>query len=167
MRSRTHVAVLAVVLLAAGCKQADNTVTKASGPEPAADPAAVQAAIDGANNSFMTALQRGDTAAATVNYTDDAVVMMPGEEAWIGPAVHQKMVEFMKQFTIKDPKFIKGDLLLSGDLAVERGGFEWTLVPKTGKPVQDKGKYLTVWQKQPDGSWKIVRDINNSSRPVM
>ena len=27
------------------------------------------------------------------------------------------------------------------------------------------GKYLTVWKHQPDGSWKIIRDINNSDQP--
>jgi ketosteroid isomerase-like protein len=26
----------------------------------------------------------------------------------------------------------------------------------------DSGKYLTVWQKQADGGWKIIRDINNT-----
>jgi len=28
--------------------------------------------------------------------------------------------------------------------------------------MEDKGKYLTVWQRQGDGSWKVVRDINNA-----
>ena len=34
------------------------------------------------------------------------------------------------------------------------------------QPVKDKGKYLTVWKHQPDGTWKIVRDINNSDLPA-
>jgi len=37
-----------------------------------------------------------------------------------------------------------------------------TVTPKGGKLTHDKGKYLTVWKKQADGSWKIYRDINNS-----
>jgi hypothetical protein len=46
-------------------------------------------------------------------------------------------------------------------------GREWTLVPKTaqGEEMTTKGKYLTVWKQQADGSWKIVRDINNSDEP--
>ena len=51
------------------------------------------------------------------------------------------------------------------DLAVETGAYELTLQPKSGPVIQDKGKYLTVWKRQTDGSWRIVRDINNSDLP--
>ena len=34
--------------------------------------------------------------------------------------------------------------------------------PKTKKPMTDKGKYLTVYAKQTDGSWKAVADTYNS-----
>jgi ketosteroid isomerase-like protein len=34
--------------------------------------------------------------------------------------------------------------------------------PKTKKPVTDKGKYLMVYTKQADGSWKVVADTMNS-----
>jgi ketosteroid isomerase-like protein len=35
-----------------------------------------------------------------------------------------------------------------------------------GKPVNDKGKYVTVYGKQPDGKWKVVVDIFNSDLPA-
>ena len=41
-----------------------------------------------------------------------------------------------------------------------------TIQPKSGKPVQDRGKFLTVWKKQPDGSYKAIRDIFNSDLPA-
>jgi ketosteroid isomerase-like protein len=34
-----------------------------------------------------------------------------------------------------------------------------------GKTVSDKGKYLIVWKKHADGSWKVLFDISNSDRP--
>jgi ketosteroid isomerase-like protein len=37
---------------------------------------------------------------------------------------------------------------------------------KAGPEIKDKGKYLTAWQRQSDGGWKIVRDINNSDLPA-
>ena len=39
--------------------------------------------------------------------------------------------------------------------------------PKNPKSATtDKGKYLTVFKKQPDGSWKAVADMINSDLPL-
>jgi ketosteroid isomerase-like protein len=35
----------------------------------------------------------------------------------------------------------------------------------TGKTVSDKGKYVTVWKKQKDGSWKVLLDVFNTDLP--
>jgi ketosteroid isomerase-like protein len=51
---------------------------------------------------------------------------------------------------------------LGGDLAVETGAFSMTTTMKNGKPITEQGKYLTVWKRQTDGAWKIIRDINNA-----
>lgn len=39
--------------------------------------------------------------------------------------------------------------------------------PKSKKIMQESGKYLTVYAKQADGSWKIVDDINNPDAPAV
>jgi len=33
------------------------------------------------------------------------------------------------------------------------------------QPVVDNGKYLTVWKKQADGSWKVLFDMFNTDMP--
>jgi hypothetical protein len=30
----------------------------------------------------------------------------------------------------------------------------------------ERGKYLTIWHKQADGTWKVVRDMFNSDLPL-
>jgi ketosteroid isomerase-like protein len=35
-----------------------------------------------------------------------------------------------------------------------------------GSPMKDSGKYMTVWRKQADGSWKVVADMFNTNMPM-
>ncbi len=84
---------------------------------------------------------------------------MPSSEVMHG------FVEMMAAGTITDMKATTNDLMVAGDLAVETGSYQLTMVPKKGKPTPEKGKYLTVWKRQPDGTWKIVRDIDNTDTP--
>ena len=54
-----------------------------------------------------------------------------------------------------------------GDMVYSVGTFTMTLTdPKTKKPATEKGKYLTVYMKQADGSWKAVADTYNSNSPM-
>ena len=132
------------------------------------DSAAVQQAITAANTRFVDAFKRGDAATLTANYTDDAVLMPPNMTAWEGRAgINQGFTSFLSQFSLVDARLATKDVIRSGDYAIERGTYTWTLHPKTGTgaDIVDSGKYLTVWQLQEDGSWKIARDINNSDRP--
>ncbi|HKQ63214.1 MAG TPA: DUF4440 domain-containing protein [Candidatus Polarisedimenticolaceae bacterium] len=53
----------------------------------------------------------------------------------------------------------------SGDLGFTSGTFELSFNDPAGNPVNDRGKYVTAWRKQADGSWKVVLDIFNSDLP--
>ncbi|MGB7730403.1 MAG: DUF4440 domain-containing protein [Candidatus Acidiferrum sp.] len=53
----------------------------------------------------------------------------------------------------------------SGELGYTSGTYTWTFKDASGKPASDKGKYLTVWKKQPDGSWKVLLDMFNTDLP--
>ncbi len=166
MSIRSHVAVPAAFLLLAACAQPKvETAETKSAPPP--DAAAVQQQIEAANAAAAKAWQAKDTANCSSNYAPEAIIMMPNEPAWVGAdKIHAGMVKFVTEVSLKDAQVKTENVMLSGDMAVETGSFEWTLQPKTGKAIHDKGKYLTVWKQQADGSWKIVRDINNSDLPA-
>ena len=53
----------------------------------------------------------------------------------------------------------------SGDLGYTSGTYTWTFKDASGKPGSDKGKYLTIWKKHQDGSWKVLFDMFNSDLP--
>ncbi|MGH8311123.1 MAG: YybH family protein, partial [Steroidobacteraceae bacterium] len=46
----------------------------------------------------------------------------------------------------------------SGDVGYTTGTYEMTAEGAT-----ERGKYVTVWKKQSDGSWKVVEDIFNAN----
>lgn len=55
------------------------------------------------------------------------------------------------------------DVSASGDLGYTSGRFQVVQNGSDGKPaVTNRGKYVTVWKRQSDGSWKVVLDIGNS-----
>jgi len=46
----------------------------------------------------------------------------------------------------------------SGDMGYTWGHYEGHSKDANGNPVTTSGRYITVWRKQPDGSWKVVLD---------
>jgi ketosteroid isomerase-like protein len=59
----------------------------------------------------------------------------------------------------------KAGVARSGELGYTSGSYVMTFKDATGKTVTDKGKYLTVWKKGADGSWKVSFDMFNSDLP--
>jgi ketosteroid isomerase-like protein len=54
----------------------------------------------------------------------------------------------------------------SGDVAYTYGTYDLSVTGPDGKPMTDKGKYVTVYKKQADGSWKAALDTFNSDMPL-
>jgi len=47
---------------------------------------------------------------------------------------------------------------LDGDTAYETGKYKYEYTVK-GKPGTDEGRYVTIWKRQKDGSWKLSMDM--------
>lgn len=166
---RDTIAALALLALAVGCttKTEAPAVQQGSATSPAVDVAAVRQQIEAGNAGLIAALEKGDSTAAAAFYDDSAMVMPAGQDAAAGHAGILRMFGSLTAFTFTNMKLEVRDVAASGDLAVETGHFEWTLTPRTagGKPMPDKGKYVVVWKKQADGSYKLFRDIWNNDAP--
>lgn len=131
------------------------------------DPATVQTAIDAQLARFVDAMKKGDTVTMHSVYTDDAVVLPPNAKIIRSRADHSAWDKAMfSAFSIPAASIKTSDLIVTGDYAIETGTYAMTLKPKTGKAMADTGKYVAVWKKQPDGSWKMIRDAFNSDLPA-
>lgn len=169
MRMRSLI-ILGVPLVITACTPAEEATTDSAAgvaTATAADAGEARQAIEAANARFVEAVKRGDTTDAVVaNYADDAIVMAPGTEAWRGrDAVRRGFAGMTTAAPVREMSLKVDDVMVGGDLAVESGTYEMTMQPRTGAEVKDKGKYLVVWKRQADGSWKIVRDVFNSDTP--
>ena len=160
----------AALVMAAGCKgvgaAADSTKAGASAP---VDEAAVRKAIAAADSEFAVAFNKGDAATAASFYTDDAVSRPPNQEPESGrAAIEQGNAGMFKAVgKINDFKIEQKDLDIFADHAVEIGSYSFSFTPGGAKAAQkDHGSFLNYWKKQPDGSWKIYRDIIVSSEPL-
>ena len=97
-------------------------------------------------------------------YADDAILLPPNAtSAATKEAVRDVWKEMLTSpgFTITwKPTTVQ--FAGSGDMGWVSGTYELTMNDANGKPVNDRGKYLEVWEKQADGNWKCRADMWNS-----
>ena len=98
-------------------------------------------------------------------YTEDAIVLPPN-----GPKVQGRaaVLEWMKTLpTIADANLTIEEIDGYGDLAFVRGAYFMMIMPEgSPEPIQDRGKFIEIRRKQPDGSWLMYRDIFNTDIPA-
>jgi len=114
---------------------------------------------------FAEALNSGDWNTLESFYADDAVMMAPNAEIARGPAAIRQA---FSAFAPMRPRLslTTDRVVQSCDMAYETGTYQLQLQPAGGSPIQDRGKYVTVWRRMPDGQWKLVADIFNTSLPA-
>ena len=160
---RTRLVSLFPIVLALGCA-ADTDSAQLAEKAATDDPSAVRQAVDQVNADFVAGLKAGDVARLVTHYDADAKVLPNGMPAAHGHAEIQKSLgEFLGAFTITDAELTTTDLTVKEDMAIETGALRMVMQPKQGgEAVTDIGKFVVVWKKQADGSWKLWRDIFNS-----
>jgi uncharacterized protein (TIGR02246 family) len=133
-----------------------------SAPQPQMDMAQMRQAVEASNAKFCEAFNAGDAAALAAMYTEDAIVMPPNQEMAQGTNALQQTFGGFFSMGAANLALTTSDVMGSGDLVVETGKYNIALPGG----IQDSGKYLVVWKKAADGSWKLHRDIWNSSLPL-
>jgi uncharacterized protein (TIGR02246 family) len=136
---------------------------------PAADTkSAIEKALRDLDAQWSAAAGAKDVDKTVSFYSNDAIVMPPNASA----ATTKESIRSAWKEMLASPgaaiswRTTKVEVAKSGDLAYVSGTYEETMTDASGKPVKDHGKYVEVWKKQADGSWKVVADIWNSDLPV-
>ena len=126
-----------------------------------------QEAVDKAHDQWLEAMKANDPAALGRLVTDDVVLMPPHGEPIVGRhAVVEWFANVVRQARTKDVNVTQREVMVAGDLAIERGSFTWKVAPAgRTSDVEDRGNFVAIWKRQSDGSWKTLRNIWNSTLP--
>jgi uncharacterized protein (TIGR02246 family) len=117
------------------------------------------------NDKFGHALLDGDYNTIASFYTDDAISLPSYEPMWRGKSaiLEGNKKDFKSGFKYRTFNAKTTDFFGSGDITYEIGTYELSFtLPNMTAEMQDHGKYVNIWQKQSDGSWKLKADTWNS-----
>jgi len=152
---------LVIIGLALACQQPPP-------PSPPDTRAADERAVREADAAWSKAAAAKDVEAYLSFFAEDALVLPPNAPMLTGKESMRKGLSE----EMANPGFAlswqasKAEASRGGDLAYSIGTYQVTMKDAKGKPVTDRGKYMTVWKKQPDGTWKGLVDMANSDLPV-
>lgn len=156
-RFATLLSVLVIALMATACN------------EPAATLDADVQAIKNNEMQWNQDWQSKDPDKIAAHYADDGVLIVSGMPPTSG---RDAILSSIKQM-VADPAvsltFLAStvEVAKSGDLAYTQGSYKLTLTdPRSKKPINDHGSYVTVYRKKPGGSWKAVSDVAVSDVPT-
>lgn len=158
--SRSHgLALLASLALCACAAQQSSTSGTRRGAE------GVRAQIEQAGVRFSEAFNRGDVAALAVMYDTGGVVLAPNAPPMHGRQNIEALWAGARQQGFKTLNLIVDTVEPIGNHAIELGRYTLVIQPPGQAETTDRGKYMVLWKRQPDGSWKLYRDMFNTSMP--
>ena len=138
--------------------------------EPAkSDTATIERQLQVNEARWNRAYAERDAEALAKMYADDAALANPGQRLVRGKeAIREATSAFAADPNLKlSFEANRIQVADSGDLAYTRGRYVMTMSnAETGKPETSTGYYLTVWQRQADGSWKAVEDFVTPGEPM-
>jgi uncharacterized protein (TIGR02246 family) len=157
-------AAIFAMLLATSCDRVDQKDAHAEhNQEIQQARAADEAAIRAASAAWSQASTAKDLDKAVSFYADDAVQFPEKAPAAKGQENIRK--NWAPLLAAPGPglsfQTTTVEIARSGELAYETGSYDFVTTDKKGKSSDEKGKYVVVWRKQNDGSWKAAVDIDN------
>ncbi|MGB7190469.1 MAG: nuclear transport factor 2 family protein [Acidobacteriaceae bacterium] len=164
--------ILATLLAAVPLAAAQLPLDPLSKPAPAADPftnpglTPEAAFLYGLEAKFARDTAQGGGAAFAKWFAPDAVTLSNGKEPVIGQAAIAASANWTAaqyQLTWTPEGARMGP---SGDMGFTWGSYEGRAKDRDGSPIVTTGRYMTVWKKQLDGSWKVELDASNDAPPV-
>jgi ketosteroid isomerase-like protein len=124
------------------------------------------AAIGEFNQRYLQAINDGDIETLSSLTTEGHIMLIPNRPPIVGKeAKIEAMSRVFEQFDI-DETWTPVETVVAGGWAYQRGTFTVAATPKAGGETRNtSGNFLRIYQRRPDGSWRMIRDMFNSVHP--
>ena len=121
-------------------------------------------------NSYIKPYKSGDTERWLDIFADDAVGMHNTLPALEGKQALRRFAETVHStFNIEQLDVTVDSVITEGNWALTRGNFVANFVPADAgaenRTNPRQGKYILLWERQDDGTWKIILDMGNNNTP--
>ena len=125
------------------------------------------AAIDAFNREYLAAINSGDIDKLSALTTDDHLMLAPNRPPLAGRKANiDAMRQAFRMFNI-DEEWQPLETEVTDDWAWQRGTFKVKATPRAGGDGNTvQGSFLRIYRRQPDGSWRMIRDMFNSDQPA-
>ena len=158
MNNYLYILLVALVLPANGCSRQD--------PQVAPLPDFEQLVLKGYIEPYKT----GDTEGWLEIFAEDAVGMHNTLPALEGKQALRRFAETVHStFNIEQLDVTVDSVITEGDWALTRGNFVASFVPidadADNRTNPRQGKFILLWERQDDGTWKIILDMGNNNSP--
>jgi uncharacterized protein (TIGR02246 family) len=122
--------------------------------------------VHAANESLLLAWMQKDLQRIADCYAEDGMLIPPNSPIVQGPEAIRKFAADRSEANVSlRAQGTHVEVSGSGDLAFVRGSYEATLTGPAGEQLNDRGRYLHVWKRQSDGTWKAIVDMWSSELP--
>ena len=112
--------------------------------------------IRAAEKAIAEAFDSSDPTAWVDFYTDDAVFVGPGMPALEG---RKALLDAAPHISISAMEILADSTLGSGDFAATLGRATWVSAPNGTDAQRVRRRFLMVWRREPDGRWRIAREM--------
>jgi ketosteroid isomerase-like protein len=122
-------------------------------------------AFKNSDAAYAMAFNAGDTAQVAALYSKDAIFMMPETPAYKGTKGVRAQTQTAIDAGWRNIKFKTIKSGSDGNIAFNIGSVSMDQ-PSGSGTVKVKGKYLDIYRRQRDGSWKIIATMYNTDKPA-
>lgn len=95
-------------------------------------------------------------------FADDGVALGNGKPPVVGKVAIEKSATWSPQAYRLTWTPTDGMMGPSGDMGYTWGHFEGHSKDANGNPVTTSGRYMTIWRREKDGTWKVVLDAGSN-----